>query len=188
MIKPTKENIMRMLRESNFIESEWDRYSLAQAHNAWLYLNYRQYVTTNVIKEAHRRLMKGKPIEQKYKGDWRDVPVWIGGVQKSQPKIVIDSLMRDYCDVLNLCPSNVLEMHIKFESIHPFIDGNGRIGRMLMNWHSLQRNEGLIIFTAEKKQQYYYPIFSNQDRHKKNAIEYAKELHNDEYCFNRKSV
>lgn len=148
-----------MLKESNAIEGVWSRYPLIQAHRAWKYIIAQDKLTTDNIKETHRLLMRGLPLEPKYRGDWRDVPVMIGGQVKAQPKIVIDSLMRDWCMGVNVFAGDPVVEHIAFENIHPFIDGNGRIGRILMNWQSVKKNNELVVFTEKEKFMRYYPLF-----------------------------
>lgn len=46
-------------------------------------------------------------------------------------------------------------MHIEFESIHPFVDGNGRTGRLLMAWHRERLGLPLLIIRDSEKQNYY---------------------------------
>lgn len=181
-MKPTYKNTLLMLRESNAIEGEFDRGSLITAHRAWKFLIAQDTLCTECILIAHRILMANHDIPNKYKGEWRDVPVWIGGQMKSQSRPVLQSLMEDYVEDLNHLPEDYLRMHTRFEAIHPFIDGNGRIGRMLLNWHSMKLENKLIVFLAQDKHETYYPIFDNQDRHLQNAYKYLdKEIHDGNY-------
>ncbi len=170
-MKPTIKNVVYMLKESNAIEGEYDQASLDAALEAWDYLidNYDRDITVAGIKAAHAILMKPQDIEQKYKGDFRDVPVWIGGTKKSQPKVVIDSLVRDWCDRVNSSDRNFdpVTLHVQFEQIHPFIDGNGRMGRLLLNWHLVNRNKApLLVYTEADKRTYYrlFPEYKDAER------------------------
>lgn len=52
--------------------------------------------------------------------------------------------------------------HMEFEGIHPFIDGNGRIGRMLLNWELRQMEMDAEVIYADKRSE-YYAMF---DRHR----------------------
>ena len=45
--------------------------------------------------------------------------------------------------------------HIGFEKIHPFIDGNGRLGRILMNWQRIQCGLDILVIWEIEKQEYY---------------------------------
>lgn len=165
-MKPTKNNILKFLRESNAIEDVWDETSLIQSRRAWEYLMRFDSINNMIVKEVHRMLMKDQPIENRHKGDFRDIPVTIGGQLKAQPKIVIDSLMRDWCsqvnqDIKNKNQSQV-QRHVDFENIHPFVDGNGRIGRMLMNWQQ-ERTTGQISIILEANKELYYKWFRSSD-------------------------
>ncbi|MDQ6526028.1 Fic family protein [Nocardioides sp. LHD-245] len=93
------------------------------------------------ITGAHRLLMSADPSEAAYAGRWRDMQNWIGGSNHSPrgalyvppPAALVEPLMADLVrfatrvDVPVVLQAAVA--HAQFESIHPFTDGNGRIGR-----------------------------------------------------------
>jgi len=104
-----------------------------------------QLITESAIKDAHRTLMKDVPREQESAGKYRQVQNWIDGSDHSPlgaifvppPPENIESLMKDLLtfanrnDVPALAQATIT--HAQFETIHPFADGNGRIGRALVN-------------------------------------------------------
>jgi fido (protein-threonine AMPylation protein) len=47
------------------------------------------------------------------------------------------------------------DAHVRFEHIHPFVDGNGRLGRMLMNWQRKQEGLDILVIEDAKKHEYY---------------------------------
>jgi Fic family protein len=97
------------------------------------------------ILRAHAALMKDDPSEQKYAGRLRNMQNWIGGSDHSPrralyvppPHETVDRYMADLVAFANRTDVPVLAQaaiaHAQFESIHPFTDGNGRIGRALIN-------------------------------------------------------
>jgi Fic family protein len=94
---------------------------------------------------AHKALMDDDPSEHMYAGRWRDVQNWIGGSDYSPrnalyvppPPDTVSSYIDDLITFANRGDLSVLAQaavaHAQFESIHPFTDGNGRIGRALIN-------------------------------------------------------
>lgn len=97
------------------------------------------------VLAAHRVLMSEDPREKDYAGRLRDMQNWIGGSDHSPrgalyvpppPRLVLGCL-NDLVDYANRDDVGVMEqaaiVHAQFESIHPFADGNGRIGRALIN-------------------------------------------------------
>jgi Fic family protein len=158
---PTQKNVLYMLRESNLIEGVEGKTALTQARRAWDYMIRYDFLNNQIIKETHRILMEKQPIERKYRGDWRDVPVYIGGEAKTQPKPVIDSLMRDFCSHVNEITKtenvnhDAIHCHLQFEGVHPFIDGNGRMGRIILNWQLVKRGMTMLIYTKADVRTYY---------------------------------
>ncbi len=108
---------------------------------------------TGALTTAHSILMKDDPYETRYAGKIRDVQNWIRGSDYSPRNAVhvppaperVEALMADlqsFCgrrDIPALAQAALA--HAQFESIHPFTDGNGRIGRALIN--AILRHRGL---------------------------------------------
>ncbi len=109
-------------------------------------------ITTDLLLEIHRRLLAGSRLER-YGGRYRDVQNWIGGSSYNPcsaayvpppPERVAD-LMTDLCTFANEdglpAVAQAAIAHAQFETIHPFVDGNGRTGRALI--HLILRRRGL---------------------------------------------
>lgn len=104
-----------------------------------------QEVATSDIMAAHRLLMADDPHEHPYAGRPRDMQNWIGGSDWSPrgalyvppPPDTVEGYLDDLVQFINRDDLGVMEqaaiVHAQFESIHPFTDGNGRIGRALIN-------------------------------------------------------
>ena len=153
------DEIKTFLRESNAIEDVWDKESLANAIKAWEYLIKEDELTLENILKTHEILMEGKlPIEQT--GKLRRVPVWIGG-REGRPWFVLNELMgqwiHDATDTIDFLAEKLdvddeIKLdHIAFEAIHPFVDGNGRMGRILMNWQRVKCHLPILVIKESKK-------------------------------------
>lgn len=100
--------------------------------------------STRLLREAHATLLKGARGKHKTPGDYRVSQNWIGGSNPSNARFVppvhedVPGLMSDlehFAHNRNLHLPPLLKagiMHYQFETIHPFLDGNGRIGRLMM--------------------------------------------------------
>ena len=97
-----------------------------------------------VVREAHRILLSGVRGEHKSPGDYRRIPNWIGppGCTVEQASFVpigadkLPAAMSAWESYLNQeAPDRLVQLailHAEFEALHPFLDGNGRLGRMLV--------------------------------------------------------
>ena len=76
-------------------------------------------------------------------------------------EILIKTLLEDYASSHErYFLDNVARFHLEFERIHPFVDGNGRIGRILINWQLAKLGYPPIIIRNKGKHSDYYPVFS----------------------------
>ena len=67
----------------------------------------------------------------------------------------VKALLSDYYSIKQVEFDNILDFHVRFERIHPFQDGNGRIGRLLMFWQCLQSGIVPFIITEDLRLFYY---------------------------------
>ncbi|MGH1503199.1 MAG: Fic family protein [Acidimicrobiales bacterium] len=99
-------------------------------------------VTAEWLCELHDRLLRGSGLLGRHVGQFRDVPVWIGASRaaadfEGSPADLVPPLVADLCafvdrsDVQPVVAAAIA--HAQFETIHPFADGNGRIGRALIH-------------------------------------------------------
>lgn len=127
-------------------------------------------LTEFVIKNIHSLVLMNKPED---KGVYRRVPVRIMGAftEPVQPYMIepkITELLAENekrKDTMNII-ERVARFHLEFESIHPFIDGNGRTGRLLMNFELMQNGYPPINVKFTDRKRYYeaFDCYSrNQD-------------------------
>lgn len=121
------------------------------------------------IKKIHSLVLIDKPED---KGVYRRIPVRIGGSSHTPPQpYIIEKLMEDLLyDLKNWqkdkhLTERVALFHLKFESIHPFIDGNGRTGRLLLNLMLIQLGYPPINIKFSDRKRYYNCF---EDYHKNN--------------------
>lgn len=113
--------------------------------------------TPELIKATHLRLMNGIITNA---GLYRNHSVRIRGAHVPLANCLkIPDLVEDWCNLANSETKDVIELlaitHSKFEQIHPFSDGNGRTGRMLLFALALSRNLVPPILKREKRSAYY---------------------------------
>ncbi|MEI6823530.1 MAG: Fic family protein [Bacteroidota bacterium] len=115
----------------------------------------------SIIKQFHSILKAGTEDSRKSwfgVGEWKKLPNEVGGIETSLPENVtgdIEHLLKWYKSVENIGIEEIVAFHNRFERIHPFQDGNGRVGRLIMFRECLRQNVVPFIIDDNHKQFYY---------------------------------
>ena len=125
--------IPKWIRESNLIEGVNDPAADLVCLKAWRWF-LKQPMSLETILELHKRIMKDR-LNPAYVGVWRPVDVTVGG-RLCPPWEEVPYLIKDWLFRHGTASSmaQAIIAHVAFENVHPFVDGNGRVGRMIMNW------------------------------------------------------
>ncbi len=121
----------------------------------------QQPLTAEIIKEFHRILKSGTAdaLNSTFAvGNWKKNPNEIGGTETTQPDKVeteIQQLNDWYANQENTSLEIIVAYHYRFEKIHPFQDGNGRVGRLILFRECLKNNVVPFIIDETHKQFYY---------------------------------
>lgn len=118
-------------------------------------------LTESFIKQLHLLLKNGTSDSRRdwfTVGDYKRLPNEVGGMETCAPEDVhreMKSLLKNYNAVRRHAFEDILDFHVHFETIHPFQDGNGRVGRLLMFKECLCNGFVPFIITDELKLFYY---------------------------------
>lgn len=118
-------------------------------------------ITEIHIKQLHKILKTNTSDSQKSwfaVGDYKRLANEVGGEETARPEDVhkrLKSLLSKYYKIKTITLENILDFHVEFERIHPFQDGNGRIGRLLILWQCLQSGIVPFIITEDLRLFYY---------------------------------
>lgn len=161
MKKVTDKKIEEFLRESNAIEKEYSKEALEDAKQAWSVVSVETFIgkeemNIDLISAIHRGLMKR--LNPKIAGKIRKVNVWVGQRKCINPKYIKEELKK-LCLISIYSEGDIKDWHIQFEKIHPFEDGNGRVGRIIMNIQRLKLGLPILVIREGKEQEEYYTWF-----------------------------
>ena len=118
-------------------------------------------LTESLIKDLHAILKSGTADSRKEwfaAGEYKRFPNEVGGNETTAPEDVkreIKALLKEYNVKKKKSFDDVLDLHQRFEAIHPFQDGNGRVGRLVMFKECLANGIVPFIITDELKMFYY---------------------------------
>ena len=120
-----------------------------------------QRLSETLIKELHAVLKAGTSDSRKEwfaVGEYKRLPNEVGGNETTPPERVKQEmyiLIREYNALKTKCLDDIIDLHQRFEAIHPFQDGNGRVGRLIMFKECLANGIVPFIITDQLKLYYY---------------------------------
>lgn len=144
-------------------------------------------LTEKIIKEFHNILKRGS--EDSFKdwfkiGDYKTKENYVGGKKTSLPSEVkkkMSGLIKSYSELKKIAIENIIDFHYEFETIHPFQDGNGRVGRLVMFKECL-KNDIIPFIIEDEKKQFYYMGLNEYPDSKLRLIDtclYAQDVYKD---------
>ena len=133
-------------------------------------------LTEKIIKEFHKILKEGTSDSRKdwfVVGDYKKLANEVGGLKTTEPKNVERDMKKllEWYETLNKITINeIIEFHAKFEKIHPFQDGNGRVGRIIAFKECLKNNIVPFIILDKDKLFYYRGLNQYQTNKEKGYL------------------
>jgi len=141
------------LFHSNLIEDEHSITALVDAQNAWMHIRDCP-LTKESILNAHSLLLRR--LAPTIAGKIRNCSVMVGGRICPHPNKLNGLLSKWFDTYMDAStPKQIKIAHVSFEKIHPFQDGNGRIGRIIMNKQRLLAKLPIKIIHFEDRRKYY---------------------------------
>ena len=130
-----------------------------------------EVLSEKFIKELHFTLKSGTSDSRKEwfaVGNYKKMPNEVGGMETALPEEVADkmkNLLIEHRNKKEKTFDDILDFHVKFERIHPFQDGNGRVGRLIMFKECLKYNIVPFIIDESLKMYYYRGLMEwNKER------------------------
>jgi Uncharacterized conserved protein len=118
-------------------------------------------LSEDLIKEFHKILKRGTSDERKEwfnVGEYKSLSNEVGGQMTTPPSKVkeeLNEVLNKYNSLNNIDINEIVDFHQKFEKIHPFQDGNGRIGRIIM-FRECLKNDITPFIVDDKHKLFYY--------------------------------
>ncbi len=179
-IENIKDDKKRLEKEIG--ENKPDGYIGAALYFKRLAMNKKRLLREGDIKKAQGLIVEEQgergtawKLKSKWIGEYRDVGVSIAGREcpppAEAPKLMKNLLARinEWQKIHKTLPeihnwAALADFHYDFERIHPFIDGNGRTGRLIVLYLAFFMDKEPFIFTNNDKYALYYPCFQTEER------------------------
>lgn len=137
-------------------------------------------LTEDELKDLHQTLMEGFNIPG---GLYRNVDISVKGSNHTPPSYIkVYDRMEKYFNYINEGPKDdVLEYisycHLQLAKIHPFLDGNGRLARLVLNYELMSNGFAPVIITADERDKYHHALEQFKVEKEINPFkDYLKEL------------
>ncbi len=118
-------------------------------------------LTEDIIKKIHK-ILKNNTSDSRVSwfnvGEYKQKPNMVGDMPTTPPELVegeIKKILSKYRENTKVTMTDILKFHYEFERIHPFQDGNGRVGRLIIFKECLKHNIAPFIIDEEHKLYYY---------------------------------
>ena len=138
--------------------------------------HFDEPLSEDIIKTMHKNLKEGvfEDIANGYAiGDYKRRANIVADITTALPKEVperMQELLNDYHSKFIISLKDIAELHAKFENIHPFQDGNGRVGRMIIFKECLAHNFVPVIIRDENKPTYMKHLHDAQVKHDSSGL------------------
>ena len=155
-----KETVNAVFEDLEADVNEKEKKSIINAFNAFSFilnlLENKEELDENKLKDLHEIIMDGFGNG----GLYRNVDISIKGSNHTPPShIKVYDRMKKYFDTINQDGVELYEQiafsHLQLAKIHPFLDGNGRCARLVLNYNLLKNSLKPIIIEASKKDEYF---------------------------------
>ncbi|WP_286154457.1 Fic family protein [Thomasclavelia cocleata] len=169
----TKENLEKYLQQ-NIIEGSHKIDDVYETINSTKLFDFvvetlNEPLSKRLILEFHR-MLKDKTLdhERGFAGCWKKIPNMISGIdlKLAQPwevDIQIDELL-SWWETSDKSFQDIAKFHARFENIHPFQDGNGRIGRFLMLKQCIENEVDLVLIDDRYSKEYKEALYIAQSK------------------------
>jgi len=151
---------LAFLFESNLIENETSTRAHEDLRRAWIFAKENRYdLNLDTVKGIHHKLLER--INPKIAGKIRTHDVWVRKDKCLDPRY-LSPAMETWCGNFykDKTSEAIKKRSIEFMKIHPFADGNGRTGRILMNLQRINQDLPVLVIHAGKEQYEYYKWFT----------------------------